>query len=523
MAENIGLSGKETEQGIKRNGVIVVGLGPGGGGYLSLETIHLLGEHKVILRTKVHPAVAELERRGIAYETCDHYYEAGVTFEEVYNKITAYVLETARTQTVVYAVPGSPLVAEKTVLLLRQAARKQQIPLTIKPAMSFLDLAYTALEIDPIDGLRIIDAQDFGALAEAGQYPLMITQVYDPLVASDMKLSLMEALPDETPVYFLRNLGLPDEECVKIPLFEVDRRPHIDHLTSVFIPGPASFPERGNLPEDGKDDRFPLLPRKTAYDIRPLSDVMQVLREPGGCPWDREQNFSSIRANLIEECYEYIEAVDNRDTEGMQEELGDILMQVVFHARMAEEKGLFDLQSVIDGVTEKLIHRHPHVFGETKVKDSNEVLRNWETIKQAEKTDRKRILDGVYPGLPSLLRANKVQRKAAKVGFDWQEIAGVKAKVREEWQELAEAVAAQDTEAMESELGDVFFALVNYARHLGIESETALHQCNNRFTRRFEYVEDKVNEAGGDWHKFALAELDGFWDEAKKAEREGKL
>ena len=151
MAENIGLSGKETEQGIKRNGVIVVGLGPGGGGYLSLETIHLLGEHKVILRTKVHPAVAELERRGIAYEACDYYYEAGVTFEEVYNKITAYVLETARTQTVVYAVPGSPLVAEKTVLLLRQAARKQQIPLTIKPAMSFLDLAYTALEIDPID------------------------------------------------------------------------------------------------------------------------------------------------------------------------------------------------------------------------------------------------------------------------------------------------------------------------------------------------------------------------------------
>ena len=146
----------------------------------------------------------------------------------------------------------------------------------IKTPVSYthlLDLAYTALEIDPIDGLRIIDAQDFGALAEAGQYPLMITQVYDPLVASDMKLSLMEALPDETPVYFLRNLGLPDEECVKIPLFEVDRRPHIDHLTSVFIPGPASFPERGNLPEDGKDDRFPLLPRKTAYDIRPLRCV----------------------------------------------------------------------------------------------------------------------------------------------------------------------------------------------------------------------------------------------------------
>lgn len=523
MAENVVLSVKEKEQGIKGNGVIVVGLGPGGSGYLSLETLQLLKEHKVILRTGVHPAVTELERRGIAYETCDHCYEAGITFEEVYDKIVAYVLETSRTQTVVYAVPGSPLVAEKTVLLLRQAAREQQIPLAIKPAMSFLDLAYTALEIDPIDGLRIIDAQDFGALTEAGQYPLMITQVYDPVVASDMKLSLMEALPDETPVYFLRNLGLPDEECVKLPLFEVDRRPHIDHLTSVFIPGSTAFSERGDLPEYDEENKFPLLSRETNYDIRPLSDVMQVLREPGGCPWDREQDFSSIRANLIEECYEYIEAVDNRDTEGMREELGDILMQVVFHACMAEEKGLFDLQSVIDAVTEKLIHRHPHVFGDTEVQDSAEVLRNWESIKQAEKKERKRVLDGVYPGLPSLLRANKVQRKAAKVGFDWPEISGVKAKVQEEWQELAEAVASQDAEAMENELGDVFFALVNYARHLGIESETALHQCNNRFTHRFTYVEDKVNEAGGDWQQFTLEELDGFWDEAKKAEREGNL
>ena len=295
----------------------IVGLGPGAAGHLSLETLKLLEERFVILRTEVHPTVAELKRRGISFISCDAWYEKEATFEEVYDKISSFVIEQAKNKEVVYAVPGSPLVAERTVTLLREKAKRNNIPLTIKPAMSFLDLAYVDLGIDPIDGLRIIDAQDFSALADAGQYPLMVTQVYNQMVASDMKLTLMDILPDETEVYFLRNLGLEDEECRKIPLFEMDRQPVIDHLTSVFVPRQPEEALQSML-QSVKDDsdtggyweRFPLLRHKTQFDVRPLADVMQVLREPGGCPWDREQDFDTIRANLIEECYEFLEAVD---------------------------------------------------------------------------------------------------------------------------------------------------------------------------------------------------------------------
>lgn len=508
------------------NGTLtIVGLGPGAAGHLSLETLKLLEERFVILRTEIHPTLTELKRRGISFISCDVWYEKEATFEEVYEKISSFVIEQAKNKDVVYAVPGSPLVAERTVTMLREKAKRYNIPLTIKPAMSFLDLAYVDLEIDPIDGLRIIDAQDFSALADAGQYPLMVTQVYNQMVASDMKLTLMDILPDETEVYFLRNLGLEDEEYRKIPLFEMDRQPVIDHLTSVFIPRqpeealqPMLQRVKNDSDTDGYWERFPLLQHKTQFDVRPLSDVMQVLREPGGCPWDREQDFDTIRANLIEECYEFLEAVDDKDTHGMAEELGDILMQVVFHARMAEEKGMFTLQDVIDGVTDKLIERHPHVFGTVKVANSDEVLTNWETIKLQEKPERERVLDGIYKGLPSLLRAHKIQKRVAKVGFDWTATEDVKKKVLEEWKEFNEAAALQDQEAMEWELGDLYFSLVNFARHLGLESETALNRCNNRFAARFEHVEDRVTESGKAWSEYSLGELDRFWDEAKENE-----
>ena len=509
--------------------LIIVGLGPGAAGHLSLETLELLEERFVILRTEIHPTVAELKSRGISYISCDGWYEKEATFEEVYDKIASFVLEQAKDQKVVYAVPGSPLVAERTVMLLREKAKGCGIPLLIKPAMSFLDLAYAELGIDPIDGLRIIDAQDFSALADAGKYPLMVTQVYDKMVASDMKLALMDILPDETELYFLRNLGLEDEECRKVSLFEIDRQPVIDHLTSVFIPRrpeevlkPAlrnvAEEEERAVNEAGYWERFPLLKHKTQFDVRPLADVVQVLREPGGCPWDREQDFDTIRANLIEECYEFLEAVDDKDTQGMAEELGDILMQVVFHSRMAEEKGLFTLQDVIDGVTDKLIERHPHVFGTVKVANSDEVLTNWEVIKRQGKPERKRVLDGIYKGLPSLLRAHKIQKRVAKVGFDWTETEDVKQKVLEEWREFNEVAALQDLDAMEKELGDLYFSIVNFARHLSLESETALNRCNNRFTTRFEHVEDRVTESGKKWSDYSLEELDKFWDEAKEKE-----
>ena len=507
--------------------ITIVGLGPGAVGHLSLETMSIMqGCEQVILRTAVHPTVAELAKQGVKYTSCDDLYEAGASFEEVYQNVVTRVLTAAHKGDVVYAVPGSPLVAEKTVVLLREQAKAQNLELAIKPSMSFLDLAYVALGIDPIAGLRIIDAQDFGAIADAGQYPLMITQVYSQLVASDLKIALMENLPDEYELYFLRNMGLEDEECRPVKLFELDRQPKIDHLTSVYIP---PMGEDENMPcgimafgEDEEEEAVEDMVDTASFDdvdIQPLVDVMRTLREPGGCPWDREQTHASIRSNMIEEVYEYLEAVDAEDTEGMREELGDILMQIVFHARMAEEAGRFDLQDVIDEVVDKLIRRHPHVFGETKVTGSDEVLVNWEAIKKTEKTERKHVLDGVTQGLPALLRAYKLQSKAAKVGFDWPDVKGVWDKVQEELAELQEALASGDRAAAENELGDVLFALVNYARHQKIEPEVALNGTNNRFAKRFAHVESCVEASGKAWQDFSLDELDQFWDEAKRLEK----
>ena len=509
--------------------ITIVGLGPGAVGHLSLETMQIMQScEQVILRTAVHPTVAELAKQGVKYSSCDDLYEAGASFEEVYHNVVSRVLSAAQRGDVVYAVPGSPLVAEKTVVLLREQAKEQGLKLVIKPSMSFLDLAYVSLGIDPIAGLRIIDAQDFGAIADAGQYPLMITQVYSQLVASDLKIALMENLPDDYEICFLRNMGLPDEECRMVQLFELDRQPHIDHLTSVYVPplGEDDAMPSGIIAFGDDEEEETAMPEEMVdtasfddVDIQPLVDVMRTLREPDGCPWDREQTHASIRSNMIEEVYEYLEAVDADDTEGMREELGDVLMQIVFHARMAEEVGRFDLQDVIDEVVDKLIRRHPHVFGETQVKGSEEVLVNWEAIKKTEKTERRHVLDGVTQGLPALLRAYKLQGKAAKVGFDWPDTIGVWNKVQEELGELQEALAGGDKQAAENELGDVLFAIVNYARHHKIEPEVALNGTNNRFAKRFAHVEACVEASGKNWQDFTLEELDSFWDEAKAAEK----
>ena len=259
--------------------------------------------------------------------------------------------------------------------------------------------------------------------------------------------------------------------------------------------------------------------KTSTMDVKPLEKVVETLRAPGGCPWDRIQTHKTIRQDLLEEVYEFLEAVDNKDAAGMREELGDVLLQVIFHARLEEEAGHFTMQDVVDDIVQKLIHRHPHVYGTVEVDNAEQVLVNWEKIKAKEKTERKRVLDGVTKGQPALMRAYKLQKKTAKVGFDWDNTADVKAKVREETTELAEAVAEDNKENMEWELGDVLFALTNYARHLGLEPEVALNKANNRFEKRFAFVEDAVKATGRSWATFSLEDLDKLWNDAKKQEK----
>lgn len=477
--------------------ITIVGLGPGKFGLITLDTWNkITSADKLILRTAIHPTVKEIDKHHIAYTTCDEFYEHDTSFEQVYNDIADKIIAEAEKHDVVYAVPGSPLVAEKTVVIIREKAKLANVTLEVMAGMSFLEVLYQRLNIDPIDGLTILDACDLDNLADDILSALIITQVYDKRIASDTKLTLMEHYPEDFPITFIRNLSLPDEEIRQIPLYELDRQPHIDHLTSIYLGKPPM--------------------REHQFDLTPLEDIIKTLRSPGGCPWDIVQTHKSLRRNLIEEVYEVIEAIDLENKDLLCEELGDLLMQIVFHARMAEEAGYFSMQDVIDGITDKLIRRHPHVFGDVSVKDAGEVLMNWEAIKRAEKKYRKSVLDGVPKDLPALMAAYKLQNKASKVGFDWPDIDPVWDKLTEEIHELEEATMEKSVDHTVEELGDVLFTLVNLARFLKIDPELALNGANRKFRRRFSYIENKVKATHQKWEQLSLIELDDLWQEAKE-------
>ena len=258
--------------------------------------------------------------------------------------------------------------------------------------------------------------------------------------------------------------------------------------------------------------------QKEQYKFEDLLRIMEILRAPDGCMWDREQDHHSIRRNFIEETYEVIEAIDNEDAELLKEELGDVLLQVVFHAQMEKEKGVFDINDVADGICKKLIYRHPHVFGNTEVSSTGEILDNWEALKKTEKNEQTASdeLKRVARSLPGLIRADKVQKKAAKAGFDWDEIGGAIAKVREELDEIEDAIEAGGD--IEGEVGDLLFAAVNVSRFAQVEPEHAMERATDKFIRRFTAVEQAAKAMAKNLADMSLEEMEKLWDEAKEAE-----
>lgn len=252
--------------------------------------------------------------------------------------------------------------------------------------------------------------------------------------------------------------------------------------------------------------------------IQTLLDVMRQLRAPGGCPWDREQTLHSLKPCLLEEAYELLDAMDRSDLALHREELGDVLLQVVFQCAIREEEGLFSFNDVAAALADKLIRRHPHVFGALTVSSTHDVLTNWEAIKQTEKADTKNrsALDGVPPALPALLKAQRVQAKASRVGFDWEDASGAIEKIEEELHELRKAVAEGETTAVEEEAGDLLFSVVNYCRFLHVDAESALSASTEKFSRRFREVERLARERGLEMKACTLAELDALWDEVKQ-------
>lgn len=259
------------------------------------------------------------------------------------------------------------------------------------------------------------------------------------------------------------------------------------------------------------------------YNFEDLVEIMRKLRAPGGCPWDAEQTHESLTRYLLEESYEVIEAIESGSQANLKEELGDLLLQPVFHAAIAEEAGEFTISDVVNTLCKKLVRRHPHVFGDMDIVDSNAQIENWERIKKTEKGDeRKSALSGVPPQLPALLKAQKITEKAARVGFDWEHVDHVVAKVMEELHEFEEAMTLNDNEQMESELGDLLFAIVNLGRFMSINPEEALRKTIRRFQKRFEFVEEALNLQGKHMKETSLNEMDLLWEEAKQLEKQLK-
>ncbi|MED4730337.1 Nucleoside triphosphate pyrophosphohydrolase [compost metagenome] len=485
--------------------IIVIGLGAGNLEGLPLGIYRILkGAKHLYLRTEKHPVVAELLAEGVAYESFDDVYKAHDQFPEVYEEISDRLFRMVEEKDeIVYAVPGHPLVAERTVQLLMDRAEEQGVEIKVKGGQSFLDPVFASLKIDPVEGFALLDGTDLQKHQVQPNLHHLICQVYDAFVASDVKLTLMEAYPDDYPVTVVTAAGVTEEERIQtIPLYELDRLDNYSNLTTVYVP-PTE--------ED----------RALNRQFWRLREIVAILRSPNGCPWDREQTHQSIRKNLIEETYEVLETIDDEDPEAMCEEMGDLLLQIMLHSQMAEEEGYFTVQDVIAGLNEKLIRRHPHVFGASNAEDADEALQNWEDIKKKEKQGKGKEtisrLDGVPRDLPAILKAYKYQKKAADVGFDWDELSEVLDKVKEEWEELKEA---QTLEHRREELGDLLFVIVNIARFMKIDPEEALALTNKKFYYRFSYIEKKIIEAGKTFENTSLDEMENWWQEAKQKKKE---
>ncbi|WP_350300853.1 nucleoside triphosphate pyrophosphohydrolase [Peribacillus frigoritolerans] len=485
------------------NEITIIGLGAGDLDQLPLGIYKkLLQTEQCFVRTIDHPVIGDLKREGINFTAFDGIYEKHDQFEAVYEEIAGTLLQEASNRSVLYAVPGHPMVAEKTVQLLLEKGPALGIAIKLEGGQSFLDPLFQAVKIDPIEGFQLLDGTDLSPDDLHITQHMIIGQVYDAFSASNVKLTLMEKLPDDYEVYIVTAAGSSQEKVTKCALFELDRQMELSNLTSVYVP-PVS---------------------EEALRYREFSKLRQViaeLRGPDGCPWDKKQTHESLKKYLIEEAYELIDSIDEEDDEGMVGELGDVLLQVMLHSQIGEDEGMFTIDDVIEGITAKMIRRHPHVFGDVEVNGEEDVLVNWQKIKENEKGSETKalqsILDGIEKSLPNLLRAEEYQKRAAKVGFDWDEVSEAWKKVREEVQELEAEILSpnRDVERIKSELGDLFFALVNISRYYDIQAEEAVYKANQKFHRRFTYIEECIQRADKKFEDYTLEELDSYWDEAK--------
>ena len=480
--------------------ITIIGLGPGDPMQLTREAwARLAAAEEVYLRTERHPTVQGLPTELVLH-SFDRLYDQSESFDQLYGKIAEEVVRLGqRPQGVTYAVPGHPLVGEATVTRILKLAEQASVPVRIVNGISFVSPILACLGVDALSGLQIADATELAARRHppfSPDVPVVVGQLYNRELASDVKLTLMNQYPDDHPVKLLYAIGTPEERIEMLPLHELDHH-EVDHLTSLYVPA---------------------LPRPSAFET--FQDTIARLRAPDGCPWDREQTHQSLRRNLLEEAYEALAALDADDPNALREELGDLLLQIVLHSQIAVEEGEFSMADVVAAIDAKIKRRHPHVFGDVQVSGVGDVIANWEAIKKNERADAKRgnghpsALDGVPVDLPALTQAEAYSDRAARMGFDWPDVDGVLDKVSEELREIR---AAGDPVERAEEFGDLLFALVNAARWLKLDPEAALRSANQKFAGRFRRVETQVQAQSRDLRGMSLADLDALWESAKQS------
>ena len=468
--------------------ITIIGLGPGDLDRVPGSVMSLLldPDRTVIVRTKDHPAAAQLaERRDVV--SCDDLYESSERFDDVYSAISDRVITAASKNPVIYAVPGSPMIGEFTVRKLIDSTSEVEVI----PGESFVDAVLSEVEYDPLErGLQILNGHDLPDPLVLDK-PTIIGQLDRPEVLAEVSAEVDRVTPEETTLTVLAGVGSSEATVVELLPEDVDAS-LAGLRTSLFVDA-----EPGGL----------------IGAVR----TMRVLREE--CPWDRDQTHQSLIKNLVEESYELIDAISGlSDGEidwvayaAVEDELGDVLLQVLFHSVIARQTGAFDVDDVAEVMRQKLVRRHPHVFGDVEVSSAAEVKSNWDRIKTEERGDHgaTSALDGVPAGMPALHRASKIQNRAAKIGFDWDEATQVMPKVHEELDELNEAMAGEGD--IEAELGDVMFSVVNLARHLGIDADLALRSATHRFEERFRRMEGE-----GPFDELDLDGLNQRWESAKE-------
>ncbi|MBN1304562.1 MAG: nucleoside triphosphate pyrophosphohydrolase [Anaerolineales bacterium] len=481
-------------------GIILLGLGPGDPNLLTRQAwAQLLISSELWLRTREHPVVAELPPE-IKINSFDDLQTQGENAGRVNDSIVAKIIELGKRPVgVTFAVPGHPLVGDAACLEIARKAHETRLELRVIAGISFLTPIVTAFGLGQYPGLSFCDAIELRKAHVppfSPEVPVLITQISSQLIAKEVKKVLCSVYPEHHKVNLINAAGTTDELVEEICLCELGQRQPIGLLTCLYLP-----------------------PLGEGTSFEKLQEIVAHLRAPDGCPWDKKQTHRSLRAHLIEEAYETLDALDSGDSGKIREEFGDLMLQIVLHAQIASEEGEFRMADILQGICEKLVRRHPHVFEGIEVDGVGKVLENWEAIKKAERQangeEEKGILDGIPLALPALSQAQEYQNRAARVGFDWPKIDGVLEKIEEEIREVRDAT---NRDELAAELGDLLFALVNFARWKDIDPEAALRGTNTRFKQRFSFIERRARQQKRELSTLSLDEMETHWQEAKTAE-----